>query len=207
MQLQAGHFMLPLLPERWSRPGFQRWRRLGQDNVIELQVSGTERVRRKLAAQGLIPCKQHEHLVTEWSEKAADVKFSGLQPFLHVSQLAPAVQVSMKQGKQPSSRLSLLHPLLPVVFVMQRPPLHRGKAVTAALAVTRWRRMVARKFEWAVWHAFGQLLWIVQRPYLRFLPYPYQSTNSPIVWAEQADSMVKSGAYAAESRSTEPSPW
>ena len=105
-QLQAGHFMPPLLPERWSRPGFQRWRRLGRDKVIELQVSGTEWVRRKLAAQGLIPCKQHEHLVTEWSEKAADVKFSGLQPFLHVSQPAPAVQVSMKQGKQPSSLTS-----------------------------------------------------------------------------------------------------
>ena len=55
---------------------------------------------------------------------------------------------------------------------------------------------MARKFERAVWHAFGQLLWLVQRPYLRFLPYPYQSTSSPIVWAEQADSMVKSGAYA-----------
>ena len=69
-------------------------------------MSGTEWVRRKLAAQGLIPCKQHEHLVTEWSEKAADVKFSGLQPLLHVSQPAPAVQVSMKQGKQPSSLTS-----------------------------------------------------------------------------------------------------
>ena len=92
--------------------------------------------------------------------------------------------------------LSRLHPLLPVVFVMQRPPLDGGKALTAARALTRWRRMVARKFERAVWHAFGQLLWLVQRPYLRFLPYPYQSTSSPIVWAEQADSMVKSGAYA-----------
>ncbi|CAL1154284.1 unnamed protein product [Cladocopium goreaui] len=105
-QLQAGHFMLPLLPERWCRPGLQRWCRLGQDNVIELQVSGTEWVRRKLAAQGLIPCKQHEHLVTEWSEKAADVKFSGLQPLSHVFQPAPAVQVSMKQGKQPGSLTS-----------------------------------------------------------------------------------------------------
>ena len=56
--------------------------------------------------------------------------------------------------------------------------------------------MVLRKVERAVWHAVGQLLWLVQRPYLRYLPYPYPSVSIPTAWAEQAEGMVKSGSYS-----------
>ena len=78
-QLTAGHFMLPLIPDEWKRPEALKWRRIGQDGVVEIQVSGSECVRRRLVAKGIEPHNRiHEHLVTEQSVKAADIKFSGL---------------------------------------------------------------------------------------------------------------------------------
>ena len=78
-QLTAGHFMLPLIPDEWKRPEALKWRRIGQDGVVEIQVSGSEWVRRRLVAKGIEPHNRiHEHLVTEQSAKAADIKFSGL---------------------------------------------------------------------------------------------------------------------------------
>ena len=78
-QLTAGHFMLPLIPDVWKRPEALKWRRIGQDGIVEIQVSGAERVRRRLIAKGIEPRSNlHEHLVTEQSFMAADIKFSGL---------------------------------------------------------------------------------------------------------------------------------
>lgn len=77
-QMSAGHFLLQLIPSTWCRPLDTRWRRLGQDGVIELQISASEWVRRKFGASRSDILKEHEHLVTEHSILAADVSRSGL---------------------------------------------------------------------------------------------------------------------------------
>ena len=84
-------------------PNKLRWRRLGQDGVLELQVSGAEWVSRKMSAQGIKTrlSRQHEHLLTEQSMQAADVKFPGID---RTPSVGPVVQ-DMKQSTT-SSRSS-----------------------------------------------------------------------------------------------------
>lgn len=47
-QLSAGHFALRLPPAHWPAPGPERWRRVGQDGVVELQCLGKDWIQRKL---------------------------------------------------------------------------------------------------------------------------------------------------------------
>jgi hypothetical protein len=77
-QLAAGHFLLEIIPRAWIRPGSQRWRKFGQDGVVELQLSFGGWLKQKFghASQGFP--KEHEHLVTESSVCAADLANSGL---------------------------------------------------------------------------------------------------------------------------------
>lgn len=58
-------------------------------------------------------------------------------------------------------------------------------------AVPRWRRFVLRLHERALWAAKGVFLWLLQRPYLRSLPFPYPSTSTTEAWLEQTKNMVK----------------
>ena len=37
-QLSAGHYQLPLVPTSWPTVGTHRWRRMGPDGVVELQM-------------------------------------------------------------------------------------------------------------------------------------------------------------------------
>lgn len=37
-QLAAGHVLLEIIPKKWIRPGDQKWRKFGQDGVVELQL-------------------------------------------------------------------------------------------------------------------------------------------------------------------------
>ena len=76
-QLAAGHFLLEIIPRAWIRPGSQRWRKFGQDGVVELQLSFGGWLKQKFghASQGFP--KEHEHLVTESSVCAADLANSG----------------------------------------------------------------------------------------------------------------------------------
>ena len=95
-QLVAGHFALRLAPPTWTLPGAIRWRRLGQDGVIEVQLSSHDWLRRKLHAHDVFQPRDHEHLVTEQGFRAADLAHSGLmstgnidvgsQPLAHVAQ-------------------------------------------------------------------------------------------------------------------------
>lgn len=95
-QLVAGHFALRLAPPIWTLPGAIRWRRLGQDGVIEVQLSSHDWLRRKLHAHDVFQPRDHEHLVTEQGFRAADLAHSGLmstgnidvgsQPLAHVAQ-------------------------------------------------------------------------------------------------------------------------
>ena len=41
-----------------------------------------------------------------------------------------------------------------------------------------------------MWAAKGVLLWLLQRPYLRWLPLPYPATSSVEKWLCHAQSMV-----------------
>ena len=79
-QILAGHFALALLPSSWPSPGLPRWRRVGQDGVLELQISSRDWLQRKLTAESYVVRhgREHEHLVTEQSLKLGDVSFSGM---------------------------------------------------------------------------------------------------------------------------------
>ena len=57
----------------------------------------------------------------------------------------------------------------------------------------KWRRMIIRLRERAIWAAKGLCLWLLQRPYLRFLPVPYPSTPSIDKWKHQAREQVTAG--------------
>ena len=54
--------------------------------------------------------------------------------------------------------------------------------------------MVLRLGHRAVWHVRGMLLWLLQRPYLRYAPFPYPSVSTVSQRQLQAEQMVVSGA-------------
>ena len=48
----------------------------------------------------------------------------------------------------------------------------------------------------AVWHIQGMLLWLLQRPYLRYAPFPYPSVQSPEQWRLQSEQMISNRSLA-----------
>ena len=70
-QLAAGHFALRLIPSEWPIPGKMRWRRVGQDGVVALQISHSDWLQRKLLAVQSLSTNSHEHLLSEHSVCAA----------------------------------------------------------------------------------------------------------------------------------------
>ena len=77
-QVSAGHFALRLVPSSWPRLGSHRWRRWGEDGIIEQQLSVSDWFSKKFHQ----PCKQfdvdvstHEHLVTEKGIQATQFAF------------------------------------------------------------------------------------------------------------------------------------
>ena len=70
-QLAAGHFLLRLIPRQWPGVGTQKWRRVGTDGIIELQVTLREWLTRRLkASDPLHEALVHEHLLSERSLQA-----------------------------------------------------------------------------------------------------------------------------------------
>ena len=63
--------------------------------------------------------------------------------------------------------------------------------------VGRWRRFVMRLKERALWAARGVLLWVLQKPFLRWLPLPYPATASVEKWITQCKSQVQGKAFPA----------
>lgn len=57
--------------------------------------------------------------------------------------------------------------------------------------ISRWRRFQLRLLERARWRAYGLLLWVLQRPAIRFLPFPYPSTASVEAWIQQVKDMLR----------------
>ncbi|CAE7790137.1 Mfsd6 [Symbiodinium sp. CCMP2592] len=64
-----------------------------------------------------------------------------------------------------------------------------------AKVIQRYRRLCLRVLGRNMWHFGGLLLWLLQRPSLRYVPLPYGSVRSPVQWKEQAEAMVKNGAW------------
>ena len=67
-QLTAGHYLLHLLPSCW--PGVvsqKRWKRLGVDGVLELQLSASEWLRKRFGGRTCNAVTAHDHLLTEHS--------------------------------------------------------------------------------------------------------------------------------------------
>ena len=66
---------------------------------------------------------------------------------------------------------------------------------SADLSVARWNRFVNRMLVRRQWHDRGILLWLLQRPHLRFLPCPYPNVANCQGWKLQAESMMASKAW------------
>ena len=55
--------------------------------------------------------------------------------------------------------------------------------------------MFTRLVHRALWHWRGLLLWLIQRPYLRYAPCPLPSVTTVPEWHQQVDSMVARGSW------------
>ena len=189
-QLTAGHFALLLAPPRWMLPGALRWRRSGLAGVLECQVTSVDWLSRRLDASNVCQSKnEHEHLVTELSVQAADVSHSGLtsKDVTASQSMAPRAQ-AMTQAPH-SQCFSTTSPIVQdrlQDFLMER--------VDNIHVLSTWRRMCLRLFDRARWHVHGLLLWLLQRPSLRYVPFPYPSVKTVDQWNLQADQMVLSRA-------------
>ncbi|CAK9007904.1 unnamed protein product [Durusdinium trenchii] len=163
-QLTAGHFCLSLQPATWPCPGPQRWRKMGQDGVIELQLNSmdwwSKQLRFRLSHfDGFhAAVAPHEHLMTEHGIKAA---------------MTAGAQAMQPDTKPP----------------MQAPEIHDLTVGEYGSQVLRWRRLILRLRAKAQWHAHGQLLWLFPRPYLRYAPLPYPSISHTQQWEQQSVSM------------------
>ncbi|CAJ1376426.1 unnamed protein product [Effrenium voratum] len=56
--------------------------------------------------------------------------------------------------------------------------------------IVKWSRFVSRLRSRALWHVHGMLLWLLQRPALRYVPFPYPSVGTVSQWKMQAEQMV-----------------
>lgn len=54
----------------------------------------------------------------------------------------------------------------------------------------RWGRLLRRLVLRAAWHIQGLLLWLLQRPALRWVPLPYPAVGDLTAWQDQAETMV-----------------
>ncbi|CAK9035342.1 unnamed protein product [Durusdinium trenchii] len=165
-QLAAGHFALPLQPRQWPRPDSQRWRKLGQDGIVELQLNSFDFWKKQLQLKMShfeVPFEStseapHEHLVTEH-----------------------AILAATSAGAQAMKDLWI------VMEAAQHFDLTENDYTKVVL---RWRRMLLRLRATAAWHAHGLLLWLLPRPQLRYAPFPYPSISHTRHWQEQAESMT-----------------
>jgi len=67
-QMAAGHFMLQMIPEQWTRPAPGRWRKCGQDGIVELQLTSKEWLNRVLReGHNIAGADSHDHMLTESS--------------------------------------------------------------------------------------------------------------------------------------------
>ena len=144
-QLAAGHFALPLLLHHWPMPGPLRWRRIGQDGIVEVQSSLKSWMKQKFQFTGfgnevLKGQKPHEHLVTEGGASAA--RHAAAQVIMLSSQLDNSS--STPPSSSPTSRSITSHgshakaPESSASFQALRASSDRAKPVARP-----WRALVA----------------------------------------------------------------
>jgi len=176
-QLAAGHFLLEIIPRAWIRPGSQRWRKFGQDGVVELQLSFGDWLKQKFghASQGFP--KEHEHLVTESSVCAADLANSGLCQSTTARPTLPALARDVM-----STSISAISPIRNGREVRTASTAGEmasdGAAPVSATRVARPRRVQ------------GLLLWLLQR---HWVPVPYPAISDTMQLRQQAESIVANG--------------
>ena len=111
-QLSAGHFALRLIPSEWPSPGKMRWRRVGQDGVVALQISHHDWLQRKLMAVKTFQTSNessnsHEHLLSEHSVCVAKLVGLSVENVSSSPSLAHSMaQVSTTTSSTPSSTSS-----------------------------------------------------------------------------------------------------
>ena len=99
-QMAAGHFMLQMLPSshQWGRPPQNRWRRVGQDGIVEHQMSRKEWAKRCLTdkSKKVDTCESgHEHQLAEsWINETMNVNH-------HASPSTSGLQVVQEQFEDP----------------------------------------------------------------------------------------------------------
>ena len=102
-QVSAGHFALRLVPSSWPRLGSHRWRRWGEDGIIEQQLSASDWFSKKFhqpSKQFDVDVSTHEHLVTEKGIQAAQFAFISVP-----MSVASPVQAMSSLTAQPSTSL------------------------------------------------------------------------------------------------------
>ena len=67
----------------------------------------------------------------------------------------------------------------------------------STLVQGRWQRLMNRMVQRRAWHDNGILLWVLQRPSLRFLPCPYPNVSNCKDWALQVESMQNQKIWPA----------
>jgi len=66
-QLSAGHDLLPLVPTTWPTVGTRRWRRMGPDGVVELQMDAKSWFGHRMKGSKAPKDSKHDHMLTEKS--------------------------------------------------------------------------------------------------------------------------------------------
>ena len=66
-QLSAGHDLLPLVPTTWPTVGTRRWRRMGPDGVVELQMDAKSWFGHRMKGLKAPKVSKHDHMLTEKS--------------------------------------------------------------------------------------------------------------------------------------------
>ena len=97
-QLSAGHYLLQLLPPRWPSASSQRWRRVGIDGVVELQLNAVDWVRRKLKSPHGRKITCHDHMLTEMSVHAGHMVCSVLSSRVALAPSSSASSNSMSSA-------------------------------------------------------------------------------------------------------------
>ena len=139
-QMLAGHFRLKLLPNFWPAPCHERWRRVGFDGVLEVQIGRQEWLRRRVSMQDSLQGHRHEHLLTEHGLRAA--VFSSTLP-------EPSV------ANQPA---------IPPAACWRPTGMLTPAADLVTLVAQRWHRLCLRISARALWHVRGILLWLAHIP-------------------------------------------
>ena len=200
-QLMAGHFALPLAPPTWSTPGALRWKRLGQDGVVEIQVTSQDWLKRKLDAHAIPDARVHEHLVTEQGLRTADLSYSGLavassmstasQPLAHAAQEMSRPQVATSSTTSPTRSSLGVRALL---HGSSRQVLDQSNKSGRKMEQNDAARVPSRRLAHS-WYALMAAATAISA--LCSVPIPQCEYRQPVVFAKRANGGIKGASTEA----------